>query len=132
MFLRYAILYVPDVREALDFYGRAFGAHTEFLHDSGDYGQLCTGETKLAFASRELIASSGKSPGNADPGAPVFEIGFETADVAAAMKRAVEAGATVVQEVRREPWGQTTAYVNDLNGFLVEICSPVGDADSAD
>ena len=41
-------------------------------------------------------------------------------------KRAESAGAKVVQEARREPWGQTTAYVTDLNGFLVEICSPVG------
>ncbi|MCB1833914.1 MAG: hypothetical protein KDH19_10850 [Geminicoccaceae bacterium] len=31
-----------------------------------------------------------------------------------------------VANVVQEPWGQTTAYVTDLNGFLVEICSPVG------
>ena len=125
MKLRYAILYVPDVRKALDFYCRAFGARTEFIHEAGDYGQLDTGETKLAFASRALIASSGKTPGNVDPDSPAFEIGFETSDVEAALRRAVDAGARVVQEVRNEPWGQTTSYVSDPNGFLVEICSPV-------
>ena len=23
------------------------------------------------------------------------------------------------------PWGQTIAYVADINGFLVELCTPV-------
>jgi hypothetical protein len=25
-----------------------------------------------------------------------------------------------------KPWGQTVSYVRDLDGFLVEICSPMG------
>ena len=24
------------------------------------------------------------------------------------------------------PWGQTIAYVADINGFLLELCTPVG------
>ena len=55
----------------------------------------------------------------------MFEIAFETDDVAAAFDRAVAAGAKPVQSVRDEPWGQTTSYVSDPNGYLVEICSPV-------
>ena len=39
--------------------------------------------------------------------------------------RALAAGATLLQDVREEDWGQTTAYVGDPNGYLVEICSPV-------
>jgi hypothetical protein len=30
-----------------------------------------------------------------------------------------------VQELADMPWGQTTAYVRDLDGFLVEICTAV-------
>jgi lactoylglutathione lyase len=67
----------------------------------------------------------GKAPGKPGPTAPVFEIAFETDDVQAAFDRAVEAGAQPVQQVREEPWGHTTSYVCDLNGYLVEICSPV-------
>jgi hypothetical protein len=26
---------------------------------------------------------------------------------------------------KQKPWGQTVGYVHDLNGFLVEICSPM-------
>jgi len=71
------------------------------------------------------MAALGKSPGIADPGAPVFELAFETGDVPAALARALSAGARLVQEAREEPWGQTTSYVSDPDGYLVEICSPV-------
>ena len=125
MILRYTILYVADVASTLDFYERAFALKRVFLHESGDYGELATGETRLAFSSVALMTQLGKIPGKPDPKAPVFEIAFETDDVKSAFDRAVAAGAKPIQEVRDEPWGQTTSYVADLNGYLVEICSPV-------
>jgi hypothetical protein len=30
-----------------------------------------------------------------------------------------------VKAVEEKPWGQKLGYVRDLNGCLVEICSPV-------
>lgn len=125
MILRYTILYVDDVAATLDFYERAFALARAFLHESGDYGELSTGETKLAFSSTSLMNQLGKTPGRPAPEAPVFEIAFETDDVRNAFERAVAAGAKPVQEVRDEPWGQITSYVSDPNGYLVEICSPV-------
>lgn len=41
-------------------------------------------------------------------------------------EKAVNAGATEVKAPTEKPWGQTLSYVRDLNGFLVEICSPIG------
>lgn len=125
MKLRYTILYVADVPEALAFYERAFGLPRRMLHPSGDYGELDTGGTSLSFSSRRLIAALGKSPAAPDPARPTFEIAFETNDVAAAWERALAAGAEPVQPPRQEEWGQTTAYVRDPDGFLVEICTPV-------
>lgn len=125
MRLRYTILYVDSVRDTVAFYERAFGLIGGFVHEGGDYGEIDTGETKLSFSSRGLMRSLGKSTGRPDASAPIFEIAFETADVAPALERARQAGAEVLQEPREEPWGQTTAYVRDLNGFLVEICTPV-------
>ncbi|MFZ5731536.1 MAG: VOC family protein [Pseudomonadota bacterium] len=125
MIFRYTILYVADVKATLDFYRRAFGFETGFLHESGDYGELKTGDTKLAFSSVALMTQLGKSPAAADPKHPVFEIAFETDDVAGALKRAVDAGAALVQDVEKMPWGQIVSYVSDPNGCLVEICSPV-------
>lgn len=95
------------------------------IHESGDYGELATGETRLAFSSKDLMKQIGKAPCDVDPSAPTFEIAFETAEVASNLKRALEAGATLVQDVAEMPWGQTTAYVRDNNGFLVELCTAV-------
>lgn len=125
MIFRYTILYVDDVAASLDFYERALGLEKTFLHESGDYGELSTGGTKLAFSSTALMRQLGKAPGKPNPRAPVFELAFETSEVRAALDRAIEAGATLVQDVRQEPWGQTTSYISDPNGYLVEICSPV-------
>jgi len=50
----YTIVYVPDVEASLAFFERAFGLQRRFLHESGGYGELETGETALAFAAHEL------------------------------------------------------------------------------
>jgi hypothetical protein len=50
----YTIAYVPDVPGSLKFFEVAFGLPTRFLLESGDYGELETGATTLAFASHEL------------------------------------------------------------------------------
>ena len=126
MKLKYTILYVEDVPTTLSFYEKAFGFERRMLHESGDYGELDTGSTSLSFSSLKLMTDLGKSPAKANLSAPTFEIAFETDAVDDALDRALEAGATLVQDVREEPWGQTTAYVTDQNGFLIEICSPVG------
>ncbi len=125
MIFRYTILYVEDVPASLAFYEAAFGFQRGFLHEGHDYGELITGDTKLAFSSRALMTQLGKSPAKADPKAPSFEIAFETDEVESALQKALDAGATLVQEARAEPWGQTTSYVSDPDGYLVEICSPV-------
>lgn len=126
MLFRYTILYVDDVPISLTFYEQAFGFERGFLHEAGDYGELLTGATKLAFSSRSLMRELGKEPQAPSPTQPTFEIAFETDDVRATFQRAVAAGAQVIQEVRDEEWGQTTSYVADPDGYLIEICSPVG------
>ncbi|MCC3860678.1 VOC family protein [Pseudemcibacter aquimaris] len=128
MQLKYTILYVKNVTQSIEFYEKAFGLERGMIHESGDYGELKTGTTTLSFSSRRLMTELGKSPGIPDVKSPVFEIAFETNDVSAALEKAKNAGATVIQDVREEPWGQTTSYVSDKDGYLVEICSPVGGA----
>lgn len=125
MRLKYTILYVDSVTETIEFFEKAFGLKRNMIHESGDYGELNTGSTTLSFSSKALIAQLGKNPGTPDPKSPVFEIAFETDNVAEALEKAREAGATVVQGLKEEAWGQTTSYVTDRNGFLIEICSPV-------
>ncbi len=125
LIFRYTILYVSDVTRSLAFYEHGFGLKPAMVHPSGDYAELATGSTKLAFSSRSLMKSLGKDPALPDPERPVFEIAFETDDVGAALERANAAGGETLQEVRVEAWGQTTAYVRDPDGYFVEVCSPI-------
>lgn len=123
----YTIIYVPNVPQTLKFYEEAFGFKTRFLHDSEDYGELDTGATTLAFASEEMITLNGLTLRTNRPSeTAAIEIGFVTDTPEAAYDIALAAGATSAKAPQVKPWGQTVAYVHDLNGCLVEICSPVG------
>ena len=124
----YTILYVSDVASSLDFYERALGQRRRFLHESGQYAELDTGETALAFAAHELAAAN--LPGVYRPeertnSRPTFEVCFVTNDVQAAFDRAVEEGAASVSAPQTKPWGQDVAYIRDPDGNLVELASPV-------
>jgi lactoylglutathione lyase len=126
----YTIVYVSSVADTLAFYRDAFGFETRFLHEAGDYGELETGETVLAFASYEMGEMNLK--GNyqkSDLTAVPFgvELAFVTEDVAAAYAKAVAAGAVPINEPIAKPWGQVVAYVRAQDGSLIELCSPVGD-----
>ena len=122
---KYTILYVESVTDTLKFYEAAFGFRTKMLHESGDYGELTTGDTTLSFSSLQLMKDLEKNPAQAKEGNPSFEIAFETDDVPAALSQATDAGAILVQSPEEMPWGQTTGYVTDNNGFLVELCTPI-------
>jgi len=124
----YTILYVSDVVRAVEFYEAAFGLQRRFIHESNQYAEMETGATALAFVANEL-ASAGLPQGfrrNSPTEPPAgIEIALTTADVPAAFARAVNAGASAVAEPKTKPWGQVVAYVTDLDGVLVEICSPM-------
>ena len=125
MQLAYTILYVENVPATLEFYQKAFGFKQKMLHESGDYGELDTGQTTLSFSSLSLMKDLGKNPSKPQKDHPCFEIAFAANDVPNAYEQAIKFGARSVQEPAEMPWGQTTAYVTDLNGFLVEICTPI-------
>jgi catechol 2,3-dioxygenase-like lactoylglutathione lyase family enzyme len=129
MKLGYTIIYVPSVSDSLRFFEQAFGLEQKFLHESGDYGELKTGETTLAFASHELgamnfpdghiHASESKQPLG-------MEIALVTQDVHKAHKSALEHGAAEWSAPAMKPWGQTVSYVRAPDGTLIELCTPIG------
>ena len=127
MQLGYIIIYVPNVEATMAFYKKAFCLEFGFLDESKKYGELCTGETKLAFVAEELSKANGVSflPNRKENIAAGFEIALTTKEIEKAYLRAIEAGATPVKEPEAKPWGQKVAYVRDLNGVLVEICTPM-------
>ncbi len=126
----YTIVYVPNVEESISFFEKAFGFSRRFMHESGTYGELNTGETTLAFASHELGATNLpagyiKTSGSSKPLG--IEIAFVTNDVSKAHNQALNAGAVELKAPESKPWGQTVSYVHCPDGTLVEICSPVSD-----
>jgi lactoylglutathione lyase len=125
----YTIVYVSSVADALTFYKDAFGFETRFLHESGEYGELNTSETVLAFASHamgemNLDGHYQKTDLNATPFG--VELAFVTDDVASAYAKTVAAGAVSVKEPIAKPWGQVVAYVRSREGSIIELCSPIG------
>jgi lactoylglutathione lyase len=127
MHFGYTIVYVPDVQAAISFYEKAFGYSLRFNADDWDYAELESGDTTLAFAAEKMADMLGISitPNRANATAAGIELAFVTEDVAEGFKRATGAGATAVTDPHQTPWGQTVSYVRDLNGVLIEICSPV-------
>jgi len=124
MKLNYVIIYVDDSVKATEFYQKAFGLKTRFIHESKLYAEMETGETVLAFANNEMLkmnisVEAHKGLKNC------FEIAFSTADVNKAFETALQNGAIELKKPEEKPWGQTVAYVQDLFGTIVEICTPM-------
>lgn len=124
----YTIVYVSSVEETLNFYQKAFGFEIHFIHESKTYGELNTGETKLAFASHELGDTNlnGKYlKGNVDNKPFGIELAFVTEDVRASFEKAVASGAIPLKYPEEKPWGQIVGYVKAIDGSIVELCTPI-------
>jgi uncharacterized glyoxalase superfamily protein PhnB len=124
----YTILYVQDVLKSIEFYENAFGFIRKFVTPENDYGELLVGETTLSFVSITLAKSNlknGFTESNLADKPFGIEIGFTTEKVEETVAAAINAGATVVENPKAKPWGQIVAYVRDIDGFLIEICTPM-------
>ncbi|KMQ51493.1 glyoxalase [Chitinispirillum alkaliphilum] len=125
MKLNYVIIYVDNAVKATEFYEKAFGLKTKFIHESNMYAEMISGETTLAFANNEMF----KMNFEMEPLKGLkncFEIAFSTNDVKEAFERAIANGAKELKKPEQKPWGQTVAYVTDDFGTIVEICTPMG------
>ena len=124
----YTILYVQDVTKSIDFYERAFGFKRKFIAPGNSYGELATGDTTLSFASTTLAKSNLKNGfvESSNKNKPfAIEIAFATENVEEVYKQAIKAGAVAEAPAKKKPQGQLVAYVRDLDGFLIEICTPM-------
>ncbi|MDR7335278.1 VOC family protein [Roseateles asaccharophilus] len=131
MLFAYTLVFVADVAASLDFFDQAFGLPRRFLHESGAYGEVDTGEggVKLAFVDHATARDSVQGDYvAADTSAKPLgmEIGFTVLDVQAAFDRAVAAGARPVAAPVSKPWGQVVSYVRCPDGTLVELCTAMG------
>lgn len=128
MQLGYVIVYTSAVEASVAFYEAAFGLTRRFVHESGQYAEMETGSTVLAFADDELgqsnVSAYRKNVRGQEPAG--IELVLVTPALRDAYERAIGAGATSVAEPQTKPWGQDVAYVLDNNGVLVELATPMG------
>ncbi|WP_026996455.1 VOC family protein [Flectobacillus major] len=124
----YTILYVSDVEKSVAFYEKAFQFSLKFISPDSTYAELITGETTLSFAHKELASSNlpeGFQESSLSTKPFAIEIGFATENVENLLEQAIQAGGILVAAPKQKPWGQTVAYVRDLEGFLIELCTPM-------
>lgn len=124
--LGYVILYVESLDRAVSFYRDVLGFELKLRQ--GPYGELATGATTLALSERAFIREhifGGVDLPPAGQGCSEIGVLVPEEEVDGLFRRAVQAGAQAVVEPIEQPWGQRVSYVRDLDGHLVEICSPV-------
>lgn len=124
----YTILYVENVHQTIAFYASAFGFQKKFSTPEGDYGELISGETTLAFASLQLAEtnfSKGFQKSSLQQKPFGIELAFTTDNIETDFQKAIAAGAIEEEAVVQKPWGQKVGYLRDINGFLIEVCPPI-------
>lgn len=124
----YTILYVKDLPATVDFYKLAFGFKLKFQSPENDYAELETGPTVLAFADLALGKSNFRNGFKESSLAEVpfgIELAFTTSEVEKVMNNAIKHGAELLEKTVSKPWGQQVAYLRDINGFIIEICTPI-------
>lgn len=126
--LGYTIIYVADVPATVAFYEKAFEVKARFVHESNLYAELDIGST-AAFAGEPMAALSDLQirPNLKADVAAGFQIAFVTDDPDAVYQKALAAGASAVKPPVGKPLGQMVGYLRDLNGCLVEQCSPMAE-----
>jgi catechol 2,3-dioxygenase-like lactoylglutathione lyase family enzyme len=124
----YTIVYVSDVARTMSWFERVFGLERKALTDTGDYGELRTGDVTLSFSS-VWLGDPDRPPDYLHHDASAlpfpYELAFATEDVDGLVQAALDNGASLVSAPVRKPWGQVVAYVRDPNGILIEICTPM-------
>ena len=110
-------LVISGVKEALEFYKKAFGAR-EVLRLDGPDGKVMHAEVEM-FGCRLMLAEEAPQWGALGPrslkGSPV-KIHLYVSDVDAAVDRAVKAGAKVTMAVADQFWGDRYGTLQDPFG----------------
>jgi len=123
-----AYLTVDDAAEAIEFYKRAFGAKERVRMDTPDgkigHAELEIGDSLVMLA--DVFPQSQTRPPK-ELGGSTAGIFMYSEDVDAAVKQAVDAGATVTMEVADQFWGDRFGTVADPFGHTWSIATHVED-----
>jgi len=121
-------IYVHDIVKIIKFYESVFELKVKFIHESGLYAEMETGDTVLSFSQTELAESiipKGYIKSSLENRPPNMQIGFESGDVKKTLKKALEHGATLESDYEIKTWGWESAMIRDIEGNLVELAKKV-------
>lgn len=125
----HVIYYVKNVHDAVDFYQKAFDMQLSWIHVSGTYAELETGDITLAFA-QDVLGEDNLPNGyykndlqQLPSGSEIVFVATTVEEVDEAVKKALQAGAVLVAPVQQKPWTRAVGYVRDPQGILIEIAS---------
>lgn len=129
-------LVVDDAAAALDFYAKAFGA-TEEVRLPGPDGKLMHACMQinggLIFLNDDFPEfNGGKSTTPVALGGTPVTIHLHGADVDGRFQRAIDAGATVVNPLEDQFWGDRYGVVRDPFGHQWSLAESVREVDVAD
>jgi PhnB protein len=124
------MLTVKDMRGSLDFYAKAFGFEKSFEMPD-DNGNLMHAEMRYRGQSMmfgpEWPDSTSKAPANT--AGTTADMYLYTDNVEEAFKRATDAGANVLMEVKDQFWGDRTFLVECPEGHKWMFAQNVADYD---
>ena len=121
------VLIYPDVRAAVEWLQSAFGFEEKVRIGDAHRSQLAfgtDGAVVVADVRRDKVAPSG--------GVVTQEIKLRVDDVDAALTRAREAGAQVLEEPTTYEYGERSGVVEDPFGHRWELTQTVQDVDPAE
>ncbi|MCG8529469.1 MAG: VOC family protein [Desulfovibrionales bacterium] len=124
MQMEYVTLYVDDIPAAMDFYEKVLKLSPRFVHESGDYAEMETGTTVLAFSHHDLaktLVPQGYQKASPDSLPLGMQLGFSVDGVAETYNRALEHGAKPIAPPEEKPWGFKSAFIMDPSGHLIEF-----------
>jgi len=120
------VIEVADLDRSAQLYRDGFGVDLHLAdHGGAGHGEddrwvsgrhAATSWKERSFLHFALYQSKGAPTSGA-------QLSFGVDDIAAAHRVAIDAGAVVVHEPRREPWG-TSARYRDYDGNVVELTQP--------
>ena len=124
---------VRNARAAIDFYRQAFGAEKVLQLDMAD-GSVAHAEIRIGdsvvMLSEENEAWGTKSPLSLG-GSPMFLMAY-VADVDAAFRRAIDAGATEVRPVADQFYGDRAGTLKDPFGHQWTLATHIEDVSEAE
>ncbi|MBX3710144.1 MAG: VOC family protein [Gammaproteobacteria bacterium] len=123
MKLTYTILYVNNVKKSVEFYQKTFGIKNRFIHESGDYAEMDTGEVTLAFCAHKLANDIVKQNYLKASQAQLIgaQISFEPHNLKEAYDVALKNRAKSIVPPEVKPWGWESAMLLDIDGHIVEL-----------